>query len=83
MRRGARCPAALRRLLASTRPARAGRLRRLLPLPTGLVGLAGAGLFFYALGRVALSLPDAFHEGSVWRRPAWETPEGGNSEAQP
>ncbi len=32
-----------------------------------LVGLATVWLFFYLLGEVLVSLPDSFHEGSVWK----------------
>ena len=74
------CAACLRRL-GTAAPVRRGAWRRgLLPWPAAAAGLAGAGLFFYLLGRTALRLPDDFHEGAVWRRTLWEAPD---QEARP
>jgi len=32
-----------------------------------LIGLMAAWLFFYLLGEILLSLPTAFHEGTLWK----------------
>jgi hypothetical protein len=30
---------------------------------------------FYGMGRILLSIPSEFHDGSVWRMNVWEAPE--------
>jgi len=32
-----------------------------------LAGLLSAWLFFYAVGRDLLAIPDSFHEGTIWK----------------
>ena len=39
-----------------------------------LVGLFTVWLVFYVLGAVLVSLPDSFHQGSVWKE-GWLTEE--------
>jgi hypothetical protein len=35
------------------------------------LGVITAWLFFYYLGRILLTLPDAFHNGTLWQSPWW------------
>ncbi len=35
-----------------------------------IVGIVCAWLFFYCIGRVLVSTPSSFHEGTVWKRDA-------------
>lgn len=32
-----------------------------------LSGIAGTWMFFYFIGRILLSIPDSFHEGTIWK----------------
>ncbi len=32
-----------------------------------LLATGGMWMFFYFIGRILLSLPDAFHEGTIWK----------------
>lgn len=61
LREVVRVPPARRRALAG--------VARVLQLGFGLVT---AWFFFHLVGELLLSLPDSFHEGTLWRRPAWE-----------
>jgi hypothetical protein len=36
-----------------------------------LAGILTVWLFFYAVGRVLVSIPSRFHEGTVWQGDAW------------
>lgn len=45
-------------------PARWSRITRLLQCGTGLFA---AWIFFYYIGLILLSLPTAFHEGTLWK----------------
>lgn len=59
------CTECLRKIVARGRERSSGfqrALRAFLPL----AGLLMAWLFFYAVGRVLLSIPVAVHDGSVW-----------------
>lgn len=60
------CAACLRKL------ARVPLLKRrgfagLLRLAQVVFGLVAAWLFFYMIGEALLSLPDSFHEGTLWQ----------------
>ena len=60
------CAVCLRRL---SRPAAARRVPWAGLLVTGefAVGVLATWLFFYAVGRNLLAIPDSFHEGTVWK----------------
>ena len=60
------CAACLKKL---SRPAAARRVRWAGLLLAGefVVGILTAWLFFYAVGRNLLAIPDSFHEGTVWK----------------
>lgn len=60
------CAACLKRLARPTR-VRRHRLAGLVVVVEALAGLLTAWLFFYAVGRDLLAIPDSFHEGTVWK----------------
>jgi hypothetical protein len=39
-----------------------------------VAGLLTAWLFFFLIGRLLVSLPDSFHEGTLWRSSLWDEP---------
>jgi hypothetical protein len=41
-----------------------------------LVGLLTGWLFFFLIGRLLVSMPDSFHEGTLWRSSLWGEPGG-------
>ncbi len=61
-------------LSAQTRPAsrHAGAFRTLVGLAQFAGGVAAAAVFFYLAGSVLVSLPDSFHEGSLWKKSWFE-----------
>jgi hypothetical protein len=59
------CAACLRKL-ARPRMVERFRLVGLLRLAQSLAGLIIVWLFFYWVGQLLLSLPSAFHDGSIW-----------------
>lgn len=60
------CAACLQRLVAPTakRPARLRLLRSLL---LAALGVLTAWICFYAAGRILLTIPSSFHDGSAWQ----------------
>ena len=60
------CSACLKKL-ATRRSSSISALGWLLRPAQVAVGVLVAWLFFYAAGRVLLSIPAAYHEGSVWQ----------------
>jgi hypothetical protein len=59
------CSACLRRI-ADVVEARPRRLGALLPPVQVIAGVLLAWLFFYGVGRVLVSIPSSFHEGTMW-----------------
>jgi hypothetical protein len=45
---------------------------QLLRLAQGALGLLVAWFFFFLVGQTLISLPDSFHEGTLWRVPVTE-----------
>jgi hypothetical protein len=61
------CAACLKQTLA---PVVAGRSRTLLAHTAGLILSCLTGwLVFYWLGRILLSIPNQFHDGTLWQTP--------------
>ena len=60
------CAACLKKLARPTR-GRRYRVAGLVVVVEALAGLLTAWLFFYAVGRDLLAIPDSFHEGTVWK----------------
>ncbi len=54
--------------------ARRRRFRALDPMLRGGAGLLAAWLYFYCIGRVLVSLPASFHEGTLWQENWLQTP---------
>ncbi len=65
------CAACLKKLEAP-RPERVKKLPALMRGMQGLVGLLIAWLSFYFLGRLLLSLPASFHNGTLWQEHWWD-----------
>jgi hypothetical protein len=67
------CAACLRNLL---RPVAAGSFRFTTLLVAGelAAGLLTVWLFFYAVGRNLIAIPDSFHEGTVWKSGFFDEP---------
>ncbi len=65
------CTACLRKTIAATEKKRpmASRVARVVP---GALGLLVAWFFFYLIGSTLLSLPDSFHEASLWQVPWYD-----------
>ncbi|MDB6155293.1 MAG: rhomboid family protein [Chthoniobacteraceae bacterium] len=61
------CSACLARLSVLPEKKRGSRGRLLIPFYL-LMGIVCAWLFFYCIGRVLVSTPSSFHEGTVWKR---------------
>lgn len=53
------------------RPRRFGGLARMVHF---LLGTMLLWVFFYYLGQILLSLPSAFHEGTLWEKGWWNQP---------
>lgn len=64
------CASCLRKTAATTIVARP-RLAAFVRLAQAVLGLFVAWLFFHIAGRVLLSLPSSFHEGTVWQNVPW------------
>ncbi len=67
------CAACLKKL---ARPGAARRFRWAGLIVAGkcLVGVITVWLFFYAIGRNLLAIPDSFHEGTVWKSKFMDQP---------
>lgn len=67
------CSACLQRLSAKApeRPRR--RLGPLLVPGQLLFGVLCAWAFFYFLGRILVTIPSSFHEGTVWELNYWDS----------
>lgn len=60
------------RLQTGSRAARKWSLAFIPRLAAAAAGLLVAFFFFYALGRVLVVTPSAFHEGTVWKVGIWD-----------
>ncbi|HAM72487.1 MAG TPA: rhomboid family protein [Verrucomicrobiales bacterium] len=65
------CAACLGRLSSGGGGAGRGALPTILRGANALVGLCLTIAFFYLMGRILLSLPASYHEGTLWRN-SWE-----------
>ncbi|MCP4347351.1 MAG: rhomboid family protein [Desulfobacterales bacterium] len=59
------CASCINSLLAPSKEKKA-RFNRLKQIFLFLAGITVTWLFFYYLGRILLSLPSSFHEGTLW-----------------
>jgi len=59
----------LKKLIAQSDPTRRTLGKLFAPMPVA-IGLIIAWLFFYLAGRVFISIPARYHEGTVWLNPA-------------
>lgn len=64
------CAACLR-ADADTDPSDRGQLGGLVQMMHFLLGATLLWVFFYYLGQILLSLPSAFHEGTLWEKGWW------------
>ena len=65
------CAACLKKRLAPAAPA--GRSLALVTHTAGLaLGLVTGWLVFYWLGRILLSIPNQFHDGTLWETTFWQ-----------
>lgn len=60
------CAACLRKISQAARPQR-HPFRALGRAGLSLAGLVIAGLFFYLIGQVLLTIPASFHDGTLWK----------------
>jgi len=60
------CAACLRKMLR-TGSTRWSAFAGLLAVGEVLVGVLTVWLFFYAVGRNLISIPDSFHSGTIWK----------------
>ena len=68
------CSACLKKLIAQSDSTRWTLGKLFAPMPVA-IGLIIAWLFFYLAGRVFISIPARYHEGTVWLNPAEMTEE--------
>jgi hypothetical protein len=66
------CSACLGRLTRATGNGMRRWLRHAGWLVQGMVGFALLWAVFYLVGRLLLAIPDAFHEGTIWKSGWWE-----------
>lgn len=64
------CANCLRKLTSSKTTTRGGVLKKTAVLLQCAIGLSLCLVFFYGFGRFLLSMPGAYHEGTLWKQ-AW------------
>jgi hypothetical protein len=64
------CSSCLRKMLAP-QTKRSKSFKLILAIAQFFIGIILVWLFFFYLGQILLTLPDAFHNGTLWQSPWW------------
>jgi hypothetical protein len=66
------CALCLKKLTGARRPERQRSFGGLVRAGQWLMGVLLLWLSFYFIGNMLLSLPESFHDGTLWQRKWWE-----------